>query len=65
MSRVLPAEEVGGIVVVDMLAIVAILTVCFAVGLFVGTGLGRALRSRLEHFILRRVPGYTFAKSGA
>jgi hypothetical protein len=35
----------------------------FAVGLFIATGLGRALSSRAERMVLRHVPGFMFFKS--
>lgn len=65
VSRIVPTERVAGMVVADLLAVVVILVVCFTAGLFMGTGLGRALSQRLEHLVLRRMRGFTFFKSVA
>ncbi|MCI0365460.1 MAG: DUF502 domain-containing protein [Phycisphaerales bacterium] len=63
LTRFLPAETVAGIVVADAAAVLAITVVCFALGLFVGTRIGRSLSSKLERTVLRKVPGYSLLKS--
>lgn len=63
VADLIPAEKVVGVVLVDLLAGLAILALCFAAGLFVGTRPGRAVSDRLEQLVLRRVPGFTFLKN--
>jgi uncharacterized membrane protein len=58
VARLMPQDRVLGLVVEDLLSVVAIVVVFLAAGLFVGTAPGRLLGSRLEHGILYRVPGY-------
>jgi uncharacterized membrane protein len=63
VSRLIPAETVAGIVVLDLLAVTAVVTLCFAAGLFVRTRAGRGLGDRLERTVLGRMPGFTLVKS--
>jgi uncharacterized membrane protein len=63
VSRLVPVEAVAGIVVLDLLAVTAVIGLCFAVGLFVRTRAGSALGDRLEHAVLGRVPGFALVKS--
>ena len=65
VSELLPAEQVGGVVVADGLALSGLLGLCFLVGLAVRTRWGRALSQRLEQLVLRKVPGLSLAKSAA
>lgn len=65
IAHLMPTEKVVGLVVVDLLAIAAIVVLCFLAGLLVGTRLGRRISNRLEHLILRKVPGYTLFKGAA
>lgn len=59
----IPPGRVAGVVLLDVVAALALLVVCFLTGLLVGTRLGRAIRARLEGAILGRMPGYVFLKS--
>ncbi len=63
VTRLIPVETVAGIVVLDLLAVTAVVALCFAAGLLVRTDAGRALGDRLERAVLRRVPGFTLVKS--
>ena len=63
MARLLLAEPVAGVAVVDLLTVVVIVAVCFVAGLFAQTRMGRALGDRLERAVLGCVPGFTFVKS--
>jgi uncharacterized membrane protein len=63
VTRLVPVETVAGIVVLDLLAITAVVALCFAAGLLVRTAAGRALGDRLERAVLGRVPGFTLVKS--
>jgi len=51
----LPAE--------DFLSLLLVLLVCFAVGVLVRTGPGRAVRERLERSLFDRLPGYALFRS--
>jgi uncharacterized membrane protein len=62
VAQLIPAENVGGVVVADLLAATAILAACFVAGLFVATRLGRFLSERLETLALRRVPGFSLLR---
>lgn len=65
VAELLPAQQLAGIVAADLLALAAIVLLCFAAGLFVGTGIGRRMNDRLERIVLRKVPGYTLLKGAA
>jgi hypothetical protein len=47
----------------DLIAVAAVVALCLVAGLFIGTRIGRAISSRLERLVLRRVPGFTFVQS--
>jgi uncharacterized membrane protein len=63
IARVLPAQSVVGIAVAEVMAVCALLLVCFIAGLMIRTRAGARLNARLEGLILRRVPGFTFVKN--
>jgi uncharacterized membrane protein len=42
----------------DLLALLAVLVLCFLVGVAVRTPIGRAARERMEKLLFRRLPGY-------
>ncbi len=48
---------------VKLLSLLLVLLVCFAVGLFVRTPVGRAARERIEKSFFARVPGYGLFRS--
>jgi uncharacterized membrane protein len=58
IARLFPANRVLGLVVEDLITILAILLVFLIAGLFVGTRPGRLLSDRMERTVLYRVPGY-------
>ena len=62
-AKLLPERTIGGVLVVDILAIALIVALCFALGIFVGTKWGRWISARLERTVLRKVPGYSLLKS--
>jgi uncharacterized membrane protein len=62
VARLLPQDRVFGILVEDVLSVVAIVLVFLVAGLFVGTRLGRLLAERLEQVVLYRVPGYLMVR---
>ncbi|MGH8854642.1 MAG: hypothetical protein ACREWI_10230 [Telluria sp.] len=63
VTRLVPVGTVAGIVVLDLLAVTAVVALCFAAGLLVRTDAGRVLGDRLERAVLGRVPGFTLVKS--
>jgi uncharacterized membrane protein len=63
VAQLAPADNVLGIAVVEIAAVVLLALVCFAAGLFAGTQLGAMLGAKLERLILRRIPGFTLVKS--
>ena len=63
VARLIPAEAIAGMVVRDLLAVTAVVALCFGAGLFVRTDAGRTLGDRLERAVLGRVPGFTLVKS--
>lgn len=59
----LPVESVGGVALVDVLAIAGLLGVGFVAGLIARTPAGRRIQGTLERAILGKMPGYTLLKS--
>ena len=47
----------------NLLSLVAVLVVCFLVGIGVRTRAGRALRERMERLFFERLPGYSVLRS--
>ena len=47
----------------NLLSLVAVLVVCFLVGVAVRTRAGRALRERMERLFFERLPGYSLLRS--
>ncbi len=63
IAKLFPTERFAGLLVVDLLAIAAVIGLCFLLGLLIATPPGRALSQNFERRILTRVPGYLFLKS--
>jgi len=57
------ADTVVGVVIAELLAAVLIIVLCLLAGIFASMRLGRSLGDRLEHMVLRRIPGFTLIKS--
>ncbi|MBI2825380.1 MAG: DUF502 domain-containing protein [Planctomycetia bacterium] len=62
IAKLFPTDKFAGVLVVDLLALAVLVAVCFLAGLVVATRPGRAVSGRLEHLILKRVPGFTLIK---
>jgi uncharacterized membrane protein len=58
----LPIDTVGGIAKANLLAVIAIVAVCFAAGLLSRSRLASRLIESLESGVLHSIPGYTFIK---
>ncbi|HZN04281.1 MAG TPA: DUF502 domain-containing protein [Candidatus Polarisedimenticolia bacterium] len=63
LSRLMPFESVVGVAADTLLAVVALLVVCFLAGLVARTGVGQAIADRAENMILKKIPGYTILRS--
>jgi uncharacterized membrane protein len=59
VSAVLPVQTIGDIALINILAIVAVVLLCFVAGLIAQTRLARKLAESVEAAILDRIPGYT------
>lgn len=62
-TRLTPSDAVAGIAVIELLAIAALIALCFLAGLMGRTKAGRALGHRLEYAVLRRIPGFMFLRT--
>lgn len=65
IARHLPFTPRFGLDAPDIAAIVVLVAACFTAGLLARTSLGSAVRQKLEHLILSKMPGYTLLKSVA
>jgi uncharacterized membrane protein len=65
VSQLAPNDRLMGIALIDVIAILAIVVLCFLAGLVAGTGLGASLRALAEKTVLRHLPGYTLYKAAA
>jgi len=63
IERLLPIEDIAGVAVEHLLAVVSILLVCFLAGLAARTSPGAKLNAWLERAILRRIPGFGLIKT--
>jgi len=61
--EVLPVEELGGVEVASILALLLILLACFGAGALLRTRFGAWGQSLVERGILNRLPGYTILKT--
>ncbi len=59
----LPVDEIGGVEMASILALVLILTTCFAAGVLLRTRFGSWGQDLVERSLLNRLPGYTILKS--
>jgi len=62
MANWLPVDTVGGIALANLIAIVAIILVCFLAGLVARNALASGLVKTLESKVLVKIPGYTIIK---
>jgi uncharacterized membrane protein len=63
VAHLLPSQGVIGIAVAQVIAVCALLFVCFIAGLAIRTRAGTRLNTQLEQVILQRVPGFMFVKT--
>jgi len=57
-----PADTMLGMVLVNVLAVVAVLVLCFVAGLLAANRLGKQVASTVESGLLSALPGYAFVK---
>lgn len=62
IAKFLHVQSVGGIAVVEIAAIIAVIGACFLFGLMVRTAVGQSLGSWVEEKILNLLPGYQLIK---
>lgn len=65
VARVLPIDSFGGVAIVNILAALAVLLVCFLAGLIGQTKPAKKFASGVENALLSKVPGYSLAKGVA
>ena len=59
----LPVKELGGVAIARVVAVVAILLVCFLTGAIMETRVGAAVGGWFRRALLERIPGYTLIRS--
>jgi uncharacterized membrane protein len=62
-AELLPVDQLGGVAIARIVAVVAILLVCFVTGAIMETRLGAAIGGWFRRVILERIPGYTLIRS--
>ncbi len=62
LGKMIPFESVGGIALVNILAIVAVVLVCFLAGFLAKSPPGRKAFNFLDSKLLMIMPGYSFIK---
>ena len=62
LAHALQIDSVAGVVVVDLIAVAAVVLVCFIAGLAAKTALASQLVAWLESNLLSRIPAYAFIK---
>jgi uncharacterized membrane protein len=62
MADWLPVETIGGIALANLIAVVAIILVCFLAGLVARNAMASGLVKTLESKVLMKIPGYTIIK---
>ena len=62
ISKWTPIDSIGGVALVNILAVLAIVIVCFLAGVAARSRLGKKLSHGLESALLGGIPGYTLVK---
>jgi len=63
IAEQLPVDNLGGVEIAMILAVLLILLVCFAIGLILRTKLGSAAGRGMERILLSPLPGYVLLKN--
>jgi len=62
IANIIPIDYFGGIALANLLALAAVVLLCFAAGLIARTPKAQAFANKAEGTIMKRIPGYTFFK---
>jgi uncharacterized membrane protein len=62
MADWLPIDTIGGVALANLIAVLAIVLLCFLAGLFARNALASGLVKNLESKVLMKIPGYTIIK---
>jgi uncharacterized membrane protein len=62
LDKWIPADSIGGIALINILAVLAIVLLCFLAGVAAKSSPGKKISRRLEAALLGGIPGYTFIK---
>jgi uncharacterized membrane protein len=62
MADWIPVDTIGGVALANLIAVVAIIIVCFFAGLIARNTLATGVVKKLESKVLMKVPGYTIVK---
>jgi uncharacterized membrane protein len=65
LAGLLSVDSIGGLAVVELLALVILVLICFLAGLAARTALAGKLAQSLETKVLGKIPAYTLLKSKA
>jgi len=63
LANWLPVDTIAGVALADIIAIIALLLVCFIAGMLARQALAGALVGQLEAKLLAKVPGYAMIKN--
>ena len=62
VDMLLPWDSVAGLPIVDVLAVLFLISCCFIAGLVARSSWARDLRNRVDDLLLQLVPGYAWIK---
>ncbi|MGI9308583.1 MAG: DUF502 domain-containing protein [Gammaproteobacteria bacterium] len=62
IANIIPIDYFGGIALANLLAVGAVVLLCFLAGLLAKTPKAKAFADKAENTIMKRIPGYTFFK---
>ena len=65
IAKVLPIDTIAGVAIVNILAVVIVIALCFLMGLLAQTGPAKRLRDRVDAFLLNLIPGYAMVRGVA
>jgi uncharacterized membrane protein len=62
MADIIPVDSVGGVALANLIAIIAVIIVCFLAGLVARNALASGFVQNLESKFLMKIPGYTIIR---
>ncbi len=62
VERMLPIDSIGGIGLINIVAIIVMLLCCLAAGMIASSAPAKALYGRLDALLLEVIPGYSWVK---